>query len=59
MINDLLDLTRIEQGRVQLELDGRARRRELVDEAVKRFQPQAQSGGLTRLCRASRRRPVR
>ena len=25
MINDLLDLTRIEQGGVQLELDGRAR----------------------------------
>ena len=46
MINDLLDLTRIEQGRVQLELvavDAAL----LVDEAVKRFQPQAQAGGLT------------
>ena len=45
MINDLLDLTRIEHGRVQLELTA-VPASELVDEAVKRFQPQAQSGGL-------------
>ncbi len=46
MINDLLDLTRIEQGRVQLELAA-VDAGLLVDEAVKRFQPQAQAGGLT------------
>ncbi len=46
MINDLLDLTRIEQGRVQLELTA-VPAAELVDEAVKRFQPQAQAGGLS------------
>jgi two-component system, NtrC family, sensor histidine kinase KinB len=45
MINDLLDLTRIEQGRVQLELTA-APTADLVDEAVKRFQPQAQAGGV-------------
>ena len=45
MINDLLDLTRIEQGRVQLELS-EVPANELVDEAVKRFQPQALAGGL-------------
>ncbi len=46
MINDLLDLTRIEQGRVQLDLTA-VPASELVDEAVKRFQPQAHSGGLS------------
>ncbi len=46
MINDLLDLTRIEQGRVQLELAA-VDAALLVDEAVKRFQPLAQAGGLT------------
>jgi two-component system, NtrC family, sensor histidine kinase KinB len=46
MINDLLDLTRIEQGRVQLEQTP-VRANDLVDEAVKRFQPQAQAGGLS------------
>ena len=45
MINDLLDLTRIEQGGVQLELTA-VPAANLVDEAVKRFQPQALSGGL-------------
>jgi two-component system, NtrC family, sensor histidine kinase KinB len=45
MINDLLDLTRIEQGRVQLELS-EVPANELVDEAVKRFQPQALAAGL-------------
>ncbi len=46
MINDLLDLTRIEQGGVQLDLTA-VPASELVDEAVKRFQPQALAGGLT------------
>jgi NtrC-family two-component system sensor histidine kinase KinB len=46
MINDLLDLTRIEQGRVQLELQA-VDAALLVDEAVKRFQPQALAGGLS------------
>ncbi len=45
MINDLLDLTRIEQGRVQLDLTP-VKAAELVEEAVMRFQPQAQSNGL-------------
>jgi signal transduction histidine kinase len=46
MINDLLDLTRIEQGRVQLELKA-VQAHDLVDEAVKRFEQQAQAGGLS------------
>jgi two-component system, NtrC family, sensor histidine kinase KinB len=46
MINDLLDLTRIEQGRVQLE-QTQVPANELLDEAVKRFQPQAQARGLS------------
>ncbi len=46
MINDLLDLTRIEQGGVQLELSA-VPASELVLEAVKRFQPQAQAAGLS------------
>ena len=41
MINDLLDLTRIEQGRVRLDLEPLPAA-DLVDEAVARFQPQAQ-----------------
>ena len=45
MINDLLDLTRIEQGRVQLDLTA-VSAAELVEEAVTRLQPQAQSRGL-------------
>jgi signal transduction histidine kinase len=44
MINDLLDLTRIEQGRVQLDLTA-VKAAELVEEAVVRFQGQAQSNG--------------
>jgi two-component system, NtrC family, sensor histidine kinase KinB len=45
MINDLLDLTRIEQGRVQLDLEA-VGTLELVEEAVQRFQPQAEAGGI-------------
>jgi two-component system, NtrC family, sensor histidine kinase KinB len=45
MINDLLDLTRIEQGRVELDLEPLAAG-DLVDEAVARFQPQAQARGV-------------
>jgi signal transduction histidine kinase len=45
MINDLLDLTRIEHGRVQLELSAVAAD-ELVDEAVRRFLQQAQAAAL-------------
>jgi signal transduction histidine kinase len=45
MINDLLDLTRIEHGRVQLELAA-VSAAELVEEAVGRFQTQAQSADL-------------
>jgi two-component system, NtrC family, sensor histidine kinase KinB len=46
MINDLLDLTRIEQGRVRLDLEPLPAAH-LVDEAVARFQPQAQARGVT------------
>jgi signal transduction histidine kinase len=45
MINDLLDLTRIEHGRVQLELTP-VPAGELVEDAVRRFQTQAQSADL-------------
>jgi two-component system, NtrC family, sensor histidine kinase KinB len=45
MINDLLDLTRIEHGRVQLELTA-VPAKELVEDAVKRLQGPAQSGGI-------------
>jgi two-component system, NtrC family, sensor histidine kinase KinB len=57
MINDLLDLTRIEQGRVQLDLEplGAA---ELVDEAVARFQPQAQARGVTLAAKVGRSEPT-
>jgi NtrC-family two-component system sensor histidine kinase KinB len=46
MINDLLDLTRIEQGRVKLDLEPLPAA-ELIEEAVVRFQPQAQARGVT------------
>ncbi len=46
MINDLLDLTRIEQGRVRLDLEP-VPGAELVDEAVARFQHEAQARGIT------------
>jgi len=46
MINDLLDLTRIEQGRVRLDLEPLAAA-ELVDEALNRFKAQAQARGVT------------
>ena len=45
MINDLLDLTRIEQGRVKLDLEP-VPPAELVDEAVARLQPQAEDAGI-------------
>jgi two-component system, NtrC family, sensor histidine kinase KinB len=45
MINDLLDLTRIEQGRVRLDLEALPAA-DLVDEAVARFQSQAQARGV-------------
>jgi two-component system, NtrC family, sensor histidine kinase KinB len=46
MINDLLDLTRIEQGRVRLDLEPLSAS-QLVDEAFHRFQSQAQASGVT------------
>ena len=46
MINDLLDLTRIEQGRVELELEA-VPAEELIADAVKRLQSQAQAAGLS------------
>ena len=55
MINDLLDLTRIEQGRVQLDLEPLPAA-ELVDEAVERFQPQAQARRRRARSRGRRRR---
>ena len=45
MINDLLDLTRIEQGRVKLDLEP-VPIAQLVDEAVARFQSQAIAHGV-------------
>lgn len=45
MINDLLDLTRIEQGRVTLDLRPVAPA-DLVSEALARFEPLAQSAGI-------------
>jgi NtrC-family two-component system sensor histidine kinase KinB len=46
MINDLLDLTRIEQGRVQLDLEALPVA-DLVVEVASRFQAQAQARGIT------------
>jgi NtrC-family two-component system sensor histidine kinase KinB len=51
MINDLLDLTRIEQGRVKLDLEPLPAA-DLVDEAVARFQPQAHARGVTLTAKA-------
>jgi two-component system, NtrC family, sensor histidine kinase KinB len=45
MINDLLDLTRIEQGRVKLDLQP-VSVGEVLREAVARMQPQADDGGV-------------
>jgi two-component system, NtrC family, sensor histidine kinase KinB len=45
MINDLLDLTRIEQGRVKLDLQP-VGVGELLEEAVARMRPQAEDAGL-------------
>jgi two-component system, NtrC family, sensor histidine kinase KinB len=45
MINDLLDLTRIEQGRVELDLAA-VPAAELLGEAVKRFDPRAEAAGI-------------
>ena len=46
MINDLLDLTRIEHGRVRLDLEPLSAAR-LVEEAFQRFQSEAQADGVT------------
>ena len=46
MINDLLDLTRIEHGRVRLDLEPLSAAR-LVEEAFERFQSEAQADGVT------------
>lgn len=46
MINDLLDLTRIEQGRVKLDLEP-ASVGALLNEAVARMRPQADDAGLS------------
>jgi signal transduction histidine kinase len=46
MINDLLDLTRIEQGRVKLDLEPLAVR-DLVGDALDRVQSRAQDAGIT------------
>ncbi len=51
MINDLLDLTRIEQGRVRLDLEP-VPAGDLVAAAVARFQPQADACGVTLAARA-------
>jgi PAS domain S-box-containing protein len=45
LINDLLDLTRIDSGRVELEL-GPLPCRALIDEVLSSFKPQARSKGL-------------
>jgi two-component system, NtrC family, sensor histidine kinase KinB len=45
MVNDLLDLTRIEQGRLQLDLAPVAPR-QLVMEAIERFKTKAQDSGI-------------
>lgn len=45
MINDLLDLTRIEQGRVKLDLRPVAPA-DLVSESIARFEPQAETAGI-------------
>ncbi len=45
MINDLLDLTRIEQGRVRLDRQPAAPA-DLVAEAIERFESRARDGGI-------------
>jgi signal transduction histidine kinase len=45
MVNDLLDLTRIEQGRVKLDLEPLAPA-DLVSEAIGRFEPMAEDAGV-------------
>jgi signal transduction histidine kinase len=45
MINDLLDLTRIEQGRVQLDVRAVAPA-DLVQDAIERYAPQARDAGI-------------
>jgi two-component system, NtrC family, sensor histidine kinase KinB len=46
MINDLLDLTRIEQGRVRLDRE-QAAPADLITEAIERFESKAKDGGIT------------
>ena len=59
MVNDLLDLTRIEQGRLRLDLQPVAPA-DLIDEAVDRFEARARDAGIAleadvgdRTCRRS------
>jgi signal transduction histidine kinase len=46
LINDLLDLTKIEQGRIKLEFQP-VDAAELMNDAVSRFQPRANDAGIT------------
>ena len=55
MINDLLDLTRIEQGRVKLDLEPVPVRPSCSSEAVARMQPQAADAGVDAGGRSRRR----
>jgi signal transduction histidine kinase len=57
MINDLLDLARIEQGRVALETEN-VNAAELVQAACERFAPHAEDSGVRLICHADARLPA-